>query len=204
MDGTRCWWVLHGRRDRTISASPCSWRGGGRDRDAGSVLLSGRDGHVHAHAVSSVRWRGCVGATQRGRCQPEGGGVPPVLRARRSSASAARRRASAPSQARSSSRIRAKLWPCTSRNTDARAEPLLADRRGAWWPRGLGVWAAGSVCRGGVASAAGESTSALGVRRGVVELEVVVERRLVGLGELLAVLLDVRRGLDLRFGNGYL
>jgi hypothetical protein len=50
-------------------------------------------------------------------------------------------------------------------------------------------------------SAAGESPSALGVGRGVVELEVVVERRLVGLGELLAVLLDVRRGLDLLLGH---
>jgi hypothetical protein len=41
--------------------------------------------------------------------QPGADGLLPVLRARRSSASAARRRASAPSEARSSSRIRAEL-----------------------------------------------------------------------------------------------
>jgi hypothetical protein len=53
-------------------------------------------------------------------------------------------------------------------------------------------------------SATGESAAALGARWGVVELVVVVEGRLVGLRELLAVLFDVRRGLDLLFANRYL
>src|SRR5690349_18949070 len=54
------------------------------------------------------------------------------------------------------------------------------------------------------ASAAGESASALGVWRGVVELVMVVEGRLVRLGELLALLLDVGRGLDLLLGHRHL
>src|SRR5689334_5799650 len=55
--------------------------------------------------------------------------------------------------------------------------------------RNVGPWA--------LASAAGESAAALGVRRGVVELEVVVERGLVRLRELFAAELDVRRSLYL-------
>src|SRR5436305_951335 len=69
----------------------------------------------------------------------------------------------------------------------------------------------GLECRGAVAglssaemSTAGESASALGVRRCVVEFVVVVERRLVGLRELLPVLFDVRRRLDLLLGDRYL
>src|SRR5947209_5398932 len=54
------------------------------------------------------------------------------------------------------------------------------------------------------ASAAGESAPALRAGRGVVELVVVVEDRLVRLGELLAVLLDVGRALDLCLGDCHL
>src|SRR4051812_42840792 len=69
-----------------------------------------------------------------------------------------------------------------------------------WLPSGCARWLAG--CGG--ASAPGESASALGVGRGVVELVVVIEGRLVRLRELLAVLGDIRRGLDLLLGNRYL
>src|SRR6185312_3486774 len=54
----------------------------------------------------------------------------------------------------------------------------------------------------GAGSAAGEAASALGVGRGVVQLVVVIERRLVRPGELLAMLLDIGRGLDLLRGRG--
>lgn len=53
-------------------------------------------------------------------------------------------------------------------------------------------------------SAAGKSAAALRVRRGVVELVVVVVRRFVGLRQLLAVKFDVWRGFDLILGDGYL
>jgi hypothetical protein len=52
-------------------------------------------------------------------------------------------------------------------------------------------------------SAAGEAATALGIRRCVVEFVVKVEGRFVCLGEFLAVLFDIRRGLDLLFSHGH-
>src|SRR5579862_2068583 len=54
------------------------------------------------------------------------------------------------------------------------------------------------------ASTARESASALGVRRRVVKHEMVVESRLVRLGEILTMELYVGRGLDSRLGHRYL